>query len=329
MELCWGIAAAGRITHDFVTALNTLPNGNHKIIAIADPEIQRAIDFANKHQIKKHYGSYDELANDPNIGIIYIGTINPFHYNVCKLFLQHGKNVLCEKPLCMSYTKAEELYQLAYIKNVFLLEGIWSRFFPSYKYLNELIELKSIGDIKEIHVEHGFKADIDRILTRKLGGGITMDIGIYSIQLAQLIFKGYPKKIKAIGKLNDDGIDLESNIELDFGNDCKLYAHTSGLKNLKNQAIIKGTKGEILLKNYWCCDSIVGPDGKIKEFPLPEGKFPFNHFNSCGLRYEAEEVRNCLEKGLKESPLYTWKNSLEMIAIEDEIRRQLGVFYDF
>lgn len=330
MQIKWGIAAAGRITHDFVTALGTLSPEHHKIIAVADPEIERSQNFSKQHNIPLYYGSFEELAKNPDIQIIYIGTINPFHYQVTKLMLENGKNVLCEKPICLNYLEAAQLYKLAYSKKLFLMEGMWSRFFPSYKYLMDIINTKQIGEILEVHVEHGFKADgIERINNRKLGGGITIDIGIYAIQFGQMLFQKYPDKIDAkCIKMNDDRVDLSSEFTLDYGNRKCLYAKISGMENLQNKAIIKGENGEIIMENYWCCTSLKNPDGILKTWPLPNGKFDFIHTNSCGLRYEAEEVRTCFEQLLNTSPLYTWQNSLELISIMSEIRRKLGVKYD-
>lgn len=78
---------------------------------------------------------------------------------------------------------------------------------------------------------------------------------------------------------------------------------------------------------FWCPTTIVDVDGTEKTWPLPEAKYEFNFKNSCGLRYEAEEVRKCIRAGKKESENVTHNESLLIAHIEDEIRKQIGVKY--
>lgn len=250
MPLKWGIAASGRIANDFVNAIGTIDGNHHEIVAVADIKLKFAQNFAEKYNIKKFYEGFEDLANDPDIDIVYVGTLNPYHYTVTRLMLEYGKNVLCEKPICLCYEDAKHLYELAAKKNVFLMEAMWSRCFPSYKRLIEILDSNEIGDICEVQVSHGFKAlDVERITTRSLGGGITLDIGIYTVQLAQFIFKKYPRKISATGKLVG-GVDIESEITLEYDNGAQLLAKVSGLKDLDNKAIIRGSKGQITVFNF-------------------------------------------------------------------------------
>ncbi|XP_030383829.1 trans-1,2-dihydrobenzene-1,2-diol dehydrogenase [Scaptodrosophila lebanonensis] len=330
MNLSWGIAAAGRITHDFVSALDTIENSKHSVVAVADVDGQRAREFAQRHQIPRHYDGFDALSLDRTVDVVYVGTLNPYHHTVVRLMLERGKHVLCEKPLCLSLKQAQELYALAERKGVFLMEGMWSRFFPSYERLRELLLSDSIGEVALIKVQHGFRATgVERISSRALGGSITLDIGLYALQLGQFIYGTAPIKIKASGTLNGDGVDVQSEFTLDYGNNRRLIARVSGLESLENDARIVGSKGEIKLSNYWCCTQLTRPNGSTESWPLPTtSKFDFHHTNSCGLRYEAEEVRQCIEKRMLESPKYTHAASLELIGIEDEIRRQIGVTFD-
>lgn len=160
----WGIVAAGKISNDFVTAVATLPDTDHRVVAIAARDLNRARDFAELHDIEKSYGSYEELAGDPNVEVAYIGVLNPQHYAVVKLMLENGKHVLCEKPLCMNEREAKELIAFAEQKKLFLMEAMWSRFFPSYQYLRQQIESGKLGDIREVHVSFGLNMEnVDRL----------------------------------------------------------------------------------------------------------------------------------------------------------------------
>lgn len=121
-NLNWGIAAAGRITQDFVTALGTIA-GHHTVVAVADVEAERAQEFAQRNQIPRHYDGFDGLAKDREVNVVYVGTLNPFHYAVVRLMLTRDKHVLCETPLCLGLAQAQELYALAEQRGLFLMEG--------------------------------------------------------------------------------------------------------------------------------------------------------------------------------------------------------------
>lgn len=153
MALNWGIASAGLISHDFVNALGTL--AYHKVVAVAARDLSRAKEFAMLHEIEKYYDSYKDLGTDPNVEVVYIGLLNPQHYSVAMQMLEHGKHVLCEKPLCMNEKEVRELVAFAKQKNLFLMEAIKSRFYPSYQYLQQQIVNGRLGLIQEVHVTMG------------------------------------------------------------------------------------------------------------------------------------------------------------------------------
>lgn len=162
MALRWGISCAGLIANDFVTALRTLNRDDHHVVAVGCHDLSKSEKLANKFGIPKSYGSYLELAQDPNVEIAYVCTLNPWHYEVASLMLQHGKHVLCEKPLCMNSKQAEKLIALAKEKDVFFMEGLWVRFFPSYQYVRKQIRSGVLGDILSIKSEFGLE-DLVRV----------------------------------------------------------------------------------------------------------------------------------------------------------------------
>lgn len=329
MALKWGIASAGKISFDFVNAVGTLSKDDHKVAAVAARDLNRSKEFAKLFDIPKAYGSYLELARDAEIEVVYVGTLNPQHYEVALLMLEHGKNVLVEKPLCMNEKQARKLISYAQQKKLFLMEAIWSRFYPSYQYVQKQIKNGNLGEIKSVDIEFGFGGleNIDRLSKKNLGGGTVLDLGIYVIQCCQWVFQQAPKSITATGKLNKEGVDLEMSAELNYGDNKVGNVSTSSIKTLNNTAKIVGTKGEITIPNFWCPTSIVDVDGSEKTWPLPEAQYEFKHLNSCGLRYEADEVRKCIRDSKTESASVTHNESLLIAQIEDEIRKQIGVKY--
>lgn len=165
MALKWGIAGAGSVSMDFSSVLETISSDEHKIVAIGARDFSRADKFAKRFNIPAAYGSYLELARDPNVEVVYIGVLNHKHLEVSLLMLEHGKHVLCEKPMCLNEKQARKLIECAKQKNLFLLEGIWSRFFPSYQYIREQIDSGKLGEIQCVEAEYGneFMGELDRI----------------------------------------------------------------------------------------------------------------------------------------------------------------------
>lgn len=324
--LRWGIASAGKISNDFASALSTWPKEQHLIVAVSARKLGDAQKFAKLHGIAKSYEGYEALAQDPDVDAVYIGAINPTHYEIGTMMLDHGKHVLCEKPLCMNEGQTKRLLAHAKEKKLFMMEAIWSRFFPTYIQLRNRIDTGELGEIQEVNVEFGFYlSDVDRLRMKALGGGTVLDLGVYTIQACLWAFRAAPTKIIAKGQLNEEGVDMAMEAELHFPNGGVAKMKTSGLNKLSNKAVVRGTKGTITLHDFWCPISMTDIDGSLKEFPLPKAKHSFNFPNSCGLRYEAEEARKCINAGLLECETVTHNESILISHIQDEIRKQIGV----
>lgn len=156
MPLKWGIVTAGMIAHDFVNALSTLPATDHQVVCVGGRNFDNAKEFAARHGIPLAYQSYEAIAQNQDVDIAYIAALNPAHYQLVRLMLDHGKHVLCEKPMCMNRKQVAELVALAKQKRLFLMEAIWSRFFPSYQHVRQQIDNGRLGEIREVHVDFGF-----------------------------------------------------------------------------------------------------------------------------------------------------------------------------
>jgi len=326
--LRWGIASAGKISHDFVSALRTLPANEHDVVAVAARQLSRAQDFAKLHEIKGAYDDYAKLASDKDIDIVYIGTINTKHFDIAMLMLKHGKHVLCEKPLTMNLKQTTELINYASSHNLFLMEAAWSRCFPVYDAIRKEIASGNIGDIHQVIASFGFRMpDVDRLTLKELGGGTILDLGIYCLQFACLVYNNeMPESIKATGFLNEDGVDMSMSATLTYKGNRTATIMTHALVNLPNAAYVCGTKGMIKVPNFWCPTMVELPSGTVKT-SLPKLKHEINFINSAGLCYEAAEARDCILKGLTESPKMSHDTSLLLAKLEDELRKQLGVVY--
>jgi len=327
--LKWGILGCGKISSDFVNAVQTLSPELHLVVGAGARTLSSAQDFANKFNIPKAFGSYDELLKDPEIQVVYIGTINPDHIKSAKLALEHGKHVLCEKPIGINVRETKELIAMAKEKNLFLMEGIWSRFFPVYKRLKEELDKGTVGEVVQLIVPFcTLLTHKERCSLKELGGGTVLDVGVYCVQFTSFVFGGdKPIKIVASGHLNEDGIDESTSATVIYSKGRTATLITHGRAKYETDAVILGTKGSIKVPfRFWCPTELVTPNG-IETFDLPKTDRKFNYANSVGLSYEAEEVRKCLKQGLLESPLMTLDETVTISEIMESIRKQTGVEY--
>ncbi|KRT81047.1 hypothetical protein AMK59_6050 [Oryctes borbonicus] len=329
MALKWGIASAGKISHDFVASIHTLPSSNHEVVAVAARSLDIASKFAQIHSIPRFYRGYENLALDNDINIIYVGAIHPKHYSITKMMLENGKHVLCEKPFTMNENQTRELLQLSKKNNLFLMEAVWSRCFPIYQELTNQISTDIIGDIIYINVCLGFPLqNVPRCVNKELGGGGILDVGVYPMQFVQYVYRGL-KPIKFVGRghLNEHGTDDTAAAVIVYPNNKIAVMSCSTKVLLPNEAIVVGTKGTIRIPTFWCPTKMVTPE-KIFEYELPKPNIPLNFQNGGGMAYEAEEVRRCINLGLLESPRMPHSETLELSQLLDLYRKEVGVIYD-
>ncbi|XP_036401839.1 trans-1,2-dihydrobenzene-1,2-diol dehydrogenase-like [Megalops cyprinoides] len=329
MATRWGICSAGKISHDFTVALRTLLPGDHQVVAVAARDLRHAQEFAERHSIPRAYGSYEELAKDAEIDVVYVGTIHPHHLPAGVLFMNAGKSVLCEKPMAMNGREVQELIATARKNDVFLMEAVWTRFFPVSLEIGRSLTQGEIGDVLMVRADLGAPlTHIPRLAERDLGGGALLDLGIYCLQFVVLAFGGErPESVQATGVCLDSGVDGTTVVTLKFSRNRTAVCTCSITMQLTNDAVIVGTKGTIRVPtNMWCPTSLV-VNGKEKQYSLPEPGQQLNFLHSTGLSYEAEEVRKCLLKGLRESSQMSLSDSALLAEIMDEARRQVGVVY--
>uniref|UniRef100_A0A2K6UFQ6 Trans-1,2-dihydrobenzene-1,2-diol dehydrogenase n=1 Tax=Saimiri boliviensis boliviensis TaxID=39432 RepID=A0A2K6UFQ6_SAIBB len=216
MAVCWGIVSAGLISSDFTAVLQTLPRSEHKVVAVAARDLSRAKEFAQKHNIPKAYGSYEELAKDPNVEVAYIGTQHPQHKAVVMLCLAAGKAVLCEKPMGVNAAEVREMVAEARSRGLFLMEAIWTRFFPAYEALRSVLAQGTLGDLRVARAEFGKDlTHVPRAVDWAQAGGGLLDIGIYCLQFISMVFGGQkPEKISAVGRRHETGLKESPMIPL-------------------------------------------------------------------------------------------------------------------
>lgn len=340
MQLRWGICSAAKICNDFCVGLSTLPATDHKVVAVAARGLQSAEKFAKTHSIDTVYEGYDHLAKDDNVDIVYIGTINNVHFDMCMKFLNAGKHVLCEKSLGLNDTQTKEIYQLAKEKKVFMMEAMWSRFLPTYRKVQDALKNGEIGTVRFAQSNFGYNImGIDRIKNPDMGGGALLDIGIYALQAVLLGYNDEePVDMSVSGTLSETGVDESAFITLKYSDGRVGNAACCARAQLPNEAFIVGDKGIIkICEPFWCGEKVTiqkfndtGSNAK-EPLPLEEHYFPhpktdkfMNFANSQALRFEAEECRQCIMNGKLESPEWSHAVSTRVSRILTKARLSIG-----
>jgi predicted dehydrogenase len=182
-----------------------------------------------------------------------------------------------------------------------------------------------IGEVRMLTAEFGFRAPAKpehRLFNPALGGGALLDVGIYPVSLASMIFGGPPKKITSLAHLGQTGVDEQSAFLFAYPQGQLAILYTAIRTNTPQEALIMGTQGYIRLHTPWWAPtrltlSVAGQDEELIELP----------FTGNGYNYEATEVMNCLRTGKIESEIIPLDETLSIMQTLDQIRAQWGLKY--
>ena len=322
MDLRWGILGLGKIAGQFCEDLLLVEGST--IEAVASRSQDKADDFGSRFDVQKCYASYVEMMDDPDVDIIYIATPHDSHKQHSIDAMKKGKHVLCEKPMGVNRAQVEAMINCAKEHKVFLMEALWTRFNPSIQAILKLIKSGEIGDIKNISADFAFLAnasDDSRLFNLSLAGGSLLDIGIYPIFLSYLL-KGMPESINASGVLHKTGADRQIGAVLKY-EDAIVSIMSSFDTHSDMVAKIYGTEGKIFINRRWHQSDgyQIEKNGELRAYDLPR--------KGRGYTYEIEECMRCIGSGMLESDQWSLEDSLHLISILDEVRKQVGIVYPF
>ena len=322
----WGIIGPGKIAGKFAEDLKLAKGG--KLYAVASRSPERAEAFANTHGVTKAYGDYAALAADPEVDVVYIATPHIGHAENTLRCLEAGKAVLCEKPLGMNSEEVARMVATARRCNRFLMEGIWTRLLPGTLQVLRWIQSGRMGAVRSLTADFGFRAPRDvegRLHNKALGGGALLDIGIYPIFLAQLLL-GEPEKIYGMARMSHTGVDLEDNLvfEYEYGRTARL--HASLTQQTPSEAWIYCEEGRIQLTGRWHETKEV----RILPYEGARGTviFESEFKGGYGYHFEIDHVHECLQRGLRESPLLPLDFSVTLMRTLDRVREHIGLDYE-
>ena len=324
-KIRWGILGCGRIARKFAADLRFVADA--ELSAIASRNKETAELFAKDFPCKHLHNSYEGLVSNNEVDVIYVATPHSHHYEHTLLCLNHNKAVLREKAFALNSRQAKEMIKTAKERNIFLMEALWTKFLPHYKKLQELLQQKTLGDIKSVLVNFGFKTSASspqRLFDPLLGGGTLLDIGIYNVFMTMSVL-GKPDSIEATMTPSLTGVDEQIAILFKYNGGAMAQLFSSFTTNLPIQAEINGTEGCITLTTRF-----YEPSATIqlyKQMPGEKEVIGVEKEPGFGYQYEARHVNECLKKGLTESPVMTHADTLLLMEILDRIRNKARIEY--
>ncbi|KAI4651110.1 uncharacterized protein J4E79_009307 [Alternaria viburni] len=360
--LRWGILA---FTKDLLIDPQTrdVTDIRHAVAAAASStSASRAAEFLTSvgaPPSARAYGSYTALVSDPNIDIIYIATPHSHHYHHARLCLNAGKHVLIEKPITVNAAQCQELRKLAKEKGKFMMEAVWTRFFPLSREVCSIIKEGKLGDIKRVFADFSFWNDVNkefgtqhRMVNPKLAGGALLDLGIYSLTWVVMALwhcqpdgkRQEPVVSSAVSKCAT-GVDETTTVLLSFpGSGAQGVAGTSIVvattpnaehPNPGGDAVrIQGTLGDLTVdyapkpRTYTLTPAANEKRGKLADFEYEVvDKYREIPGGGHGMFWEADECARCIRDGKLESEVMGLEETEVVMRVMDQVRRQGGVVY--
>lgn len=314
------ILGCGRIAEIFGDMMAHIDEVN--CYAIAARDLERAEVFAKKYGFEKAYGSYEEMLSDPNVELVYIATPHSHHAEHMKMCIEHGKPVLCEKAFTVNRAQAEEVFALAKEKGVFVAEAIWTRYMPSRKIINEIVQSGIIGEIKTITANLCYSMmEKERLVKPELAGGALLDVGVYCLNFAVMHKGNDIVSIESAVSMEGE-VDGQETINL-FYEDGTMAVLTSSMYGRSDRkGIFYGEKGYIIVENTNNPEKICvfdDNDKLLKEVVFDE------IYN--GYEYELLECMKCVKEGKLEPDSMPHDDTLFIMHLMDSIRDSWDMKY--
>ncbi len=313
----WGILGPGNISRQFARGLQVIEDA--EIYAVGSRSQENADKFGDEFEVPQRYPSYAALANDPDVAAIYIGTPHQMHRENTIMCLEAGKPVICEKPFAINAKQAKEMIDCARSNRVFLLEAMWTRFNPVSRKVCELLAAGAIGEVRMLHCDFGFRSGWNpegRLLNPEYGGGGLLDVGIYCVSYARMVFGAEPAEIAGLAEIGETGVDEQAAWVFKYASG-KLASMASGVRtNTPQIATIMGADGRITVPDFW----------HAKQFTL-NGEEQKVEIVGNAYNYQAVEVQECVRAGKLESAILPLDETLEIVRTLDRIRAQWGLTY--
>ncbi len=317
-----GIIGAGAIAEKMATTLQGMGN-EAEAYAIASRDLAKAEAFAARWGFTRAYGSYEAMLDDAQVELVYVATPHSHHYEHVRMCLLKGKHVLCEKSFTANAREAEEVLALAREKKLFLAEAIWTRYLPMSQTLKEVIDSGVIG--KPMMLSASLCYPIlhkVRNVRPELAGGALLDLGVYTLNFAMMLFGTDIKEVVSTCTKMETGVDVQDSITLVYNDGRMAVLNCSFLTKSDRSGVISGEHGHIIVTNINNPESIkvVNSDyQEVARYTCPPQITGFEY----QVRASIEGIRN----GWSESPYMPHAETLRVMRMMDALRKEWGVVY--
>lgn len=314
-----GIIGAGHIAEKMAYTVQCMENAC--CYAVASRTLSKAEAFAIKYGFEKAYGSYEELADDPEVQLIYVATPTSHHFEQVRMCLMKDKPVLCEKTFVANAKEAEELIALSRERNVYLAEAIWTRYMPFSKTIVEWVNSGIIGKPKMLMANLCYPVEHkERVIRPELCGGALFDLGVYPINLALMVFGHDIQNVSSSCVKNDLGVDLQNSMTLTYNDGRMAMLQTSVCFASDRKGVIFGDKGYIVI------DNINNPQNATlyNSFQVKlttRGEVP----SFTGFEYQVDAAIRSISKGKIEPDEMPHEEILRVMRMLDELKKTWGV----
>ncbi len=316
-----GILGTGNISEKVAPTLAAMEE--IECWAAASRSLPKAKAFAERHGFQRAYGSYEELAEDPQVELIYVATPHSCHYENMMLCLSHGKPVLCEKPFTVNAAQAREVQKYAAARGLFAAEAMWTRYMPSRAMIGETLASGIIGrpTVLTANLSYAnFKRQ--RLVDPALAGGALLDLGVYGLNFARMHFGGGIERVDSSVCMTETGVDGMENITLSY-RDGRMAVLTHGIWSRSDRrGTIWGDRGYLVVENINNPQNISVYDTEdrlLQRYDVPQ--------QISGYEYEFREAVRCIREGRRESASMPLEETIAVTEQMDALRRQWGLVY--
>jgi len=327
-----GILGAGGIASTMAVTLGgmlkegiTQDGESVELYAVAARDAERAEKFAEKYAFKKSFGSYQEMLRDEELELVYVATPHSHHYEHVKLCLEYGKNVLCEKSFMVNAVQAEEILKLAEDKGLLLTEAIWTRYMPMRKTLDDVVASGIIGKITSMSANLGYVIEGNqRLVDPALAGGALLDLTVYPINMALMVFGDDIKKIDAMCVKIPTGVDGQDTVIFTYQDGTMVTMYATIHAQTDRRGIINGSKGYIQVEN-------INNYEEIKVYNLNRELVEKHEAPKqvTGYEYEVLAAMRAIRAGKLECEEMPHSETIKVMKIMDQIRQGYGIKYPF
>lgn len=319
----WGILSTGRIAAKMARAIGLLDDA--VVIAVGSRSAASAHAFGERFGIPHQHASYEALAADPDVDVIYVATPHNLHMENTLLCLQHGKAVLVEKPFALNAAQSQRMVDEARHQQLFLMEAMWTRFIPAIVKTRELLAQNILGNIQRVEATFSFAAPFDpndRLFNLALAGGALLDVGIYPISFSAMVLGTDPTDIESHAQIGSTGVDEASWGVLRYANGAEAIWRAGLREKRPITATIFGEKGTLALPEPFHHPQSLTlhlHDSPPQTFALPYG--------DNGFEFQAAAVNAALRNGERESAVMPLDESIAIMKLLDAIRAPWGLVY--